>query len=63
MIYGVSINRTCWTSTFRGMQLFLTDSHLDNLALGDTEDRLLMAGLGLNLYFGGNRKKEELRKK
>ncbi|WP_229720528.1 Curli production assembly/transport component CsgG [Winogradskyella helgolandensis] len=52
-----------------GVKLFgeynymFTDDHLDGLVLGETDDTLLRAGLGLNIYFGGNKKKEALRKK
>ncbi|MBU2927382.1 Curli production assembly/transport component CsgG [Winogradskyella psychrotolerans] len=42
---------------------FFTDNHLDNLVLGDTDDAIIRAGLGLNIYFGGNKKKEALRRK
>ncbi|WP_400077222.1 Curli production assembly/transport component CsgG [Winogradskyella sp. R77965] len=41
---------------------FLTDE-LDGLIAGESDDALYRMGLGLNIYFGGNKKKEELRKK
>lgn len=51
-----------------GLKLFgeynymLTDE-IDGLIDGETDDVLLRMGLGLNIYFGGNKKKEALRKK
>lgn len=51
-----------------GLKLFgeynymLTDE-LDGFIEGDTNDTLLRGGLGLNIYFGGNKKKEALRRK
>ena len=51
-----------------GVKLFgeynymLTDE-IDGLIEGETDDVLLRMGLGVNVYFGGNKKKEELRKK
>ncbi|WP_299119028.1 Curli production assembly/transport component CsgG [uncultured Winogradskyella sp.] len=41
---------------------FLSDE-LDGLIAGDSDDVLYRMGLGLNIYFGGNKKKEALRKK
>lgn len=52
-----------------GLKLFgeynymFTDDHLDGLVSGETDDTLIRGGLGLNIYFGGNKKKEALRKK
>lgn len=51
-----------------GLKLFgeynymLTDE-IDGRISGETDDILLRAGLGLNIYFGGNKKKEALRRK
>lgn len=40
----------------------LTDD-IDGVIEGDTDDVLFRMGLGLNVYFGGNKKKEALRRK
>ena len=40
----------------------LTDE-IDGIIEGNTDDVLLRMGLGLNIYFGGNKKKEALRRK
>jgi len=51
-----------------GLKLFgeynhiLTDD-IDGLIEGETDDVLLRMGLGLNIYFGGNKKKEAIRRK
>lgn len=51
-----------------GLKLFgeynymLTDE-IDGRIEGETDDMLLRAGLGLNIYFGGNKKKEAIRRK
>ncbi|MFK7831793.1 MAG: Curli production assembly/transport component CsgG [Winogradskyella sp.] len=51
-----------------GLKLFgeynyMFTDELDGLVAGDFNDVLLRAGLGLNIYFGGNKKKEALRRK
>lgn len=51
-----------------GLKLFGEYNHilsddLDGRIEGETDDVLLRAGLGLNIYFGGNKKKEALRRK
>ncbi|WP_458629063.1 Curli production assembly/transport component CsgG [Winogradskyella sp. PC D3.3] len=40
-----------------------TDDHLDGFMDGESNDTFVRVGLGLNMYFGGNKKKEMLRKK
>lgn len=52
-----------------GLKLFgeynytFSDEHLDARIGGASDDTLIRAGLGVNIYFGGNKKKEALRKK
>ncbi|WP_229724581.1 Curli production assembly/transport component CsgG [Winogradskyella forsetii] len=42
---------------------YMFTDELDGLVDGDSDDILFRAGLGLNFYFGGNKKKEALRRK
>lgn len=51
-----------------GLKLFgeynyMFTDELEGLIEGESDDTFMRMGLGLNIYFGGNKKKEELRKK